>query len=285
MSPNDGLPASNDRSPFWYGTTAGAYSYEPALYDFIKSGQVTVRREDISYLSEKTIHLADGEDLSVDAFVLATGYSAKPTIQFNPSSLHSNLGIPTTHLSETQQEFWRALDTKSDQAIHQQYPRLLGGPFQDPRSQTVLPYNPGVDAEVDYSPFRLYRSIAPPGLTANGERSLAFIGVFSNFANHARLELQCLWTYAYLNNKLEINEKAAFEEASLMSRYSKYRTPFGHGRFFPDHVFDQLPYFDVLMQDLGLSPWRKSGPLQEIFSPYTVADYNGIISEWMAKHL
>lgn len=262
---------------------SGAYSYETELYDFIKSGQVQIHREDISHMSRRTIHLANGRDLSADALFLATGFSAKPTIAFNPPSLHSSLGIPTTQMTDAQEQFWRRLDIKSDQALLAKYPGLLSGPHHATKSDTALRYNPGIDPENNHSPFRLYRSIAPPGLTANGERSLAFVGVFSNFANNTRIELQCLWAYAYLNNKLKIDEKDVFTETSLLSRYSQHRTPFGHGRSFPDHVFDQLPYFDTLIQDLGLSPWRKSNIFKEIFSSYTALDYRGLASEWLAK--
>lgn len=213
----------------------------------------------------------------------ATGFTAKPTMSFNPPEIHSDLGIPTTNLTKEQETFWARLDMQSDLNIAGDFPRLLAGPFRGPRSQTPKPFNPGLDPEANYSPSRLYRSIAPPGPTVRGDRSLVFLGVFSNFANHARLEIQCLWAYAYLNSKLAIDTNTVFQEASMLSRYSRHRTPFGHGRYFPDHVFDQLPYFDVLLRDLGLKTMRKKNMFAEIFEPYTVADYRGIIQEWLNK--
>lgn len=55
------------------------------------------------------------------------------------------------------------------------------------------------------------------------------------------------------------------------------------GCYVPDFVFDSLPYFDMLLTDLGLKCHRKQGAVAEIFSPYGPADYKGLVGEWMAK--
>ncbi|RMZ76393.1 hypothetical protein DV737_g4866, partial [Chaetothyriales sp. CBS 132003] len=271
-----------EQSPFWYGTATGVYNYNPDLFDFIRSGQVRVHREDIKALAPHKILLANGTRLDSDALITATGFSAKPTLEFSPPSLHSDLGVPTTSYSEAQRDLWRYLNHKSELTIAAKYPRLLTGPFQAPESTVVQPYNPGIDPELQYTAYRLYRAIAPPGLTVQGDRSLVFIGMFGgSVAGTMRLELQCLWAYAYLNGKLTINTDHVFDETALMARYCRYRAPFGHGRFYPDLVFDLLPYFDMLVRDLGLRTWRKSNILSELFSPYRQADYRGIVREWL----
>ncbi|RMZ87300.1 hypothetical protein DV736_g5479, partial [Chaetothyriales sp. CBS 134916] len=266
-----------EQSPFWYGTATGVYNYNPDLFDFIRSGQVRVHREDIEALAPHKVLLANGTSLDSDALITATGFSAKPTLKFSPPSLHSDLGVPTTSYSEAQREFWRYLNHKSELTIAATYPRLLMGPFKAPKSTVVQPYNPGIDPELQHTPYRLYRAIAPPGLTVQADRSLVFIGMLGgSIAATIRLELQCLWAYAYLNDKLTINTDHVFDETALMARYCRYRAPFGHGRFYPDLVFDLLPYFDMLVRDLGLPTWRKSNILTELFSPYRQADYRGI---------
>ena len=71
-----------------------------------------------------------------------------------------------------------------------------------------------------------------------------------------------------------------------MSRYAKHRAPYGHGRFFPDLVFDQVPYFDMLMRDLGLRTWRKKGWgkwCKELFGAYRQEEYRGVVGEWLSK--
>lgn len=262
-------------------------SYEQDIYDFLKSGQVRVHRQDISHLSERTINFSNGESIHADALITATGFSAKPTLQFVPEVTHSELGIPSRSLTQEQHDFWDELNKQADATISQNFPRLLIGPHQSPSSQiplSVKPYDPTLYPELNYTPFRLYRAIAPPGLTQQGDNSLVFISMFSNLANTARCEIQCLWAYAYLNDKLTLDRSTVFQEAALTNRYVRHRAPYGHGRFIPDLVFDQLPYFDTLLHDLNLRFWRKPGWFSEIFAPYTAVDYRGIIQEWLGKN-
>ncbi|KAK3311932.1 cofactor FMO1 FAD enzyme [Apodospora peruviana] len=278
-----------EQSPFWYGTASGTLNYEEDFLSFIRSGQVRIHRNDISHLSSGgKIHLV-GEtgdtQLDVDALVASTGYSAKPTISFSPApSLHSDLGVPTTELSTAQGTFWSELDDKADLAIGQKFPQLLLGPPEP----SEKPINLGAAREVTYTPWRLYRGIAPPGLTSAGDRSLVFVGMFSNVANTIRLEVQCLWALGYLTSKLpsvdrDVEEGKVFEETALFQRFAQHRAPYGHGRFYPDLVFDQLPYWDTLLSDLGLKTQRKGSKLKELFEPYTQADYRGLVEEWVAK--
>ena len=234
----------------------------------------------MSRLSAHAVHLDDGRTLNADALIQATGFTVKPSYNFSPSTLHSDLGIPSTEYTQAQHDFWSQLNHKAELTIESKYPRLLRGPFKSPSSNVVQPYDTDIDPELQHTPFRLYRAIAPPGLTAQGDRSLVFIGMFSNISNFIRLELQCIWAYAYLNDQLPIDTRTVFDETALFSRWAELRAPYGHGRYFPDLVFDQVPYFDVLMQDLGLPYWRKKNWFKELFSPYGPADYKGVIQEW-----
>lgn len=243
--------------------------------------------------------MAESQDteLDVDALVVSTGYSAKPTICFSPPTLHSDLGLPTNELTAEQQSFWSELDEKADVSLMQRFPNLIHGP-PPPKAtspgETPKPIHLGAATEVTYTPWRLYRGIAPPGLMASeSERSLIFIGMFSNIANSIRLEIQCLWGLGYLENKLAHLSSSGmaegknhiYEETALFQRYTQHRAPYGHGRFYPDLVFDQLPYWDTLLRDLGLETRRKGGVLglRELFEPYTQEDYRGIVDEWIGK--
>lgn len=257
----------------------------------------------------------------MDALVASTGYSAQPTISFSPATLHSDLGLPTSKLTPEQQKFWSDLDSKADGVIGRKFPQLIDGPPQalsppgsgETHNKSI---HLGAASEASYTPWRLYRGIAPPGLThidhsgssgtssSSSSRNLIFIGMFSNIANTIRLEIQCLWGLAYLENKLPHldhsskggrgddpdvrwlrTRTAVFEETALFQRYTQYRAPYGHGRFYPDLVFDQLPYWDVLLNDLGLETRRKGGflGLRELLEAYTQADYRGLVDEWIAK--
>lgn len=248
-----------------------------------------IHRVDISHLSSHKIHLTNGTLVGADAIVACTGFSAKPAISFEPAEIHSDLGIPSAQLSRSQCSFWKQLDAKADVAIGTVYPRLLTGPFKNPASSIPKPFNPGMVAEVNYTPWRLYRGIAPPGLSAADDRSLVFLGMCSNVTNTIRLEIQCLWALAYLEGKLpsldrHISSGTVFEETALFQRYTHHRAPYGHGSFYPDLSFDQLPYWDTLLNDLGLPTARKGNMARELFEPYKQQDYRGLMQEWMRKY-
>jgi thioredoxin reductase len=281
--------ARSNRLSSRYGTASGVLNYEQDFWSFIRNGQVRIHREDISSVSDHTIHLRSGVDLQVDTLIASTGFSAKPNLSFEPATTHSDLGIPSVQLSKTQTDSWAELDSRADQVIGEQYPRLLLGPFTAPDSSVPKPFNPGMSAEVPYTPWRLYRGIAPPGLTARGDHSLVFIGMFSNIANTIRLEVQCLWALAYLNGKIpnvtkDMAEGKVFEETAVFQRFTQRRAPYGHGRFYPDLVFDQLPYWDLLLNDVGLATKRKANTFKELFEPYSQTDYRGIVHDWIQRH-
>jgi hypothetical protein len=133
----------------------------------------------------------------------------------------------------------------------------------------------------------LYRGIAPPGLTQAGDHSLVFINMFSSVANTIRVEVQCLWALAYFNHKLLTVEKdreggRVFLETALLQRFAQHRAPYGHGRLYPDLVADQVPYWDLLLNDLGLETRRKGG-WRELFEPYTHQDFAGLVDEWLDR--
>ncbi|KDN68582.1 putative cofactor FMO1 FAD enzyme [Colletotrichum sublineola] len=278
-----------EQNQFWYGTASGIFSYEDDFFEYVRNGTVQIYREDIDHLSDHAIHLSDGTTIAADLLVASTGYSAKPTINFEPASLHSDLGIPTTSLGPKQEAFWNEADARADGAIRTRFPRLLEGPFLSPTSSKTRPFHPGASAEVAYTPWRLYRGIAPPGLAARDDRSLVFLGAFSNLANIMRLEVQCLWALAYLEGRipsLDADRRAGrvFDETALLQRWVQHRAPYGHGRFYPDLVFDQMPYWDMLLGEVGVETRRKAGVWAELWESYAPPDYRGIVAEWIAQN-
>ncbi|TQN66873.1 FAD-dependent monooxygenase DEP4 [Colletotrichum shisoi] len=275
-----------EQSQFWYGTASGILSFDDDFFEYVRNGTVQIHREDVDHLSDHRVHLGDGTTFAADLLVASTGFSSKPTIDFEPASLHSDLGIPTTSLGPEQAAFWAEADAKADAVVGARFPRLLDGPFQGPTSSKPRPFHAGASGEVQHTPWRLYRGIAPPGLAARDDRSLVFVGAFSNLANVMRLEAQCLWMLAYFEGRvaaLEADRRAGrvFEETAVFQRWAQHRAPYGHGRCYPDLVFDQLPYWDMLLGDVGVETRRKAGVWAELFESYTPVDYRGIVDEWM----
>lgn len=246
----------------------------------------------MSSLSQHSIHLEDGTLLSADALITATGFSVDPPFKFVPESIHFDLGIPSQSMTTSQVRFWDDMDTEADLDIRAKFPFLALGlttsqtsPYSLPLPPTASPIAKAktVNDRHSFSPYRLYRSIAPPGLTVKGDRSIAFIGYYGNIAATVRLEITSLWAYAYLSGRLEIDKSAVYRESTLLSRFNMYRSPFGHGRLYPDNVFDQNAFFDMLLRDLGLPCWRKGNIFKELYEPYGQKDYKGLNQEWLRK--
>ena len=246
----------------------------------------------MSHLSRHTVHLKNDTSVPADALITATGFSVAPPFHFIPESTHFDLGIPSQSLTTSESRFWDERDAEADSSIVAKFPCLATGPTTSHDSPYSLPLpltsSPTarakpLDDALSFSPYRLYHSIAPPGLTVKGDRSIAFIGYYGNIASTVRLEITTLWAYAYLSGRLTIDESAVFRESALMSRFHMYRSPFGHGRLYPDNVFDQNAFFDMLLRDLGLPCWRKSNIFKELFEPYGQKDYRGLTQEWLRE--
>lgn len=209
---------------------------------------------------------------------------------FLPTSIHSDLGIPSRDYTPDQQALWHSLDARADAEVTSTLPRLRTGPHRVEKLDDIA-------KSKQLGPLRLYRFLAPPGLTATGDRSIAFAGFATNLLGHTRNEIAGLWIYAYLNHKLAIDQPSGYSkqltstlpnqpdfayQAALANRYCVKRFPYGFGARFPDFVFEQVPFFDLLLRDLGLRERRKGSLWKEIFEPYGPNDYRGLAAEWLA---
>ncbi|KAK7550102.1 hypothetical protein IWX49DRAFT_151125 [Phyllosticta citricarpa] len=314
-----------DENVMWFGTSLAILNYDTPIHDFIRNGSVQIYREDVTHLSEHTINLADGTRLtSPGGLITATNWQWAPNLDIRPAHLHAELGIPSASYTATQTKFWSKLDAEADRHILQRFPILneapkpLAAAAAAPPTATatttatitvngdtkktgittttteIVPPPPSPDAHLmskkpRMQPFRLYRFLAPPGLTATGDRSLVFQGYVANLLNQVRNEVTGLWAYAYLNNSLAADDNDAlstdptrvYKETALQTRFCRLRYPFGYGDRFPDFVWEQLPYFDLLLSDLGLEHRRKGGWWSEWTSPYRQADYRGVTREWL----
>lgn len=285
------LTYSSHRS-FWAGTALSILNYPSNIFDFIKNGTVDVHISDIDHASSRTIHLSSGVDIAdLDGFVLCTGWQYMPPIKFLPEGIDQDLGIPYSAPSSIDTEaIVDPIVERADREILARFPRLADQPVIN--SDLVVLKEKGRDAN---HPFRLYRYIAPPTLKFG--RSIAFGGMYHSINTCQAAEIHALWSVAYLTNRMNLDKKTSeqrakstttveedlFWDATLAARWSKWRTPGGDGAQFPDLVFDNLSYFDALVQDLGLESRRKSGYLKDCFVPHGPEDWRGLTQEWLAK--
>ena len=293
-----------DKPAFWYANNLSIINYPTNIHDFIKDGQVQVFRKDMDCLDkDSSVKFKDGSATEVDALVCCMGWQSIPNIQYLPESLHSALGIPSTTYTRSEKEMWDRLDQRADIEILSRFPYLATGPKAKP-TLPEIPEEPLPSAlasthlqadRLDIPPWRLWRGIAPPALQ---DRTIVFLGMVLNLQGALRAEISSLWAYAYLNDKLSStpvpittspgppNQVDGIQyDTALFNRFGRWRYPMGYGARFPDFVFDGIPYFDLLLSDLGLRSWRKGwGWLGELFGgSYGQEDYRGLVDEWVRK--
>ena len=310
-----------DQPAFWYANGLSILNYPTNIHDFVKSGQVTVIRQDVERLAyPKSIKFRDDTTIDVDALICSMGWQHAPSITFLPSSLHAKLGLPSNFYSKPESQLWDDLDRRADLEILSRFPYLATGPKVDPKTTAIKENLPPMPSAIEakkvakeqFTPWRLARGIAPPDLT---DRSIVFMGMMLNLQSAVRSEISSIWAHAYLNNRLETplasistfdlpkdtandipaeksfsstaeglsDDRNCLYETALFNRFGRWRYPMGYGARFPDFVFDGIPYLDLLLHDLGLRSWRKGwGWFGELFGgSYGQADYRGLVAEWM----
>lgn len=261
-----------DQSLIWYGTQVSSLNYDKDFYEVLRKEHVQIIREDLQKLNKETVILQNGEKIRTDVLICATGYNYIPSFALEPEDMRLKWGVP---VPSSQDSLFPALDAEADKELFQRFPVLHDCP-------NIPECQPGS------SPWRLWRFIAPPSQVTSGTRSLAFLSTVTSYQTTIKCELTSLWTYAYLHHALQAHpgiEADVLYEAALWSRFGKWRCPMGMQGKIADFFFDSMPYYDLMLRDLGLRSWRKGwGILGEIFGRwYEVGDYRGVVDEWIAK--
>lgn len=303
----------------WYATGLSILNYGEDIHRYLMDGTVTVVRRDIDRLKGRKFIFTTGEETAdVDAAICSTGWRWDSGIDFLPKSEHADLGIPSVHYTKAQKKTWEVLEKRADKEILERFPMLADGPGIDeddrviPKPEDDEPENAAADpakqTREEHTPWRLFRGMAPP---TSPQKDLVFLGMMLSLQTVLRSEMAALWAYAYLNHRLQpqlqlsdspppkpkASEKTSLDQPSgmmqgwlydtaLFNRFGRWRYPMGYGARFPDFVFDGLPYFDMMLQDLGLKNWRKGRSwFAELFSgPYLAGDYRGMVDEWRRLH-
>jgi cation diffusion facilitator CzcD-associated flavoprotein CzcO len=268
---------------FWHASSLSILNYPSDFYEYVRNGTIKVHTADIDHLSPRTVHLADGSTVSGDALICSTGWQHRPAIDFLPSGIDAELGMPHNS-TEPESE----MVAHADQEILTRFPRLANQPEVNKKYKPLPSANGGEPATDDGRPFRLYRFMVPPA--SINEPSIAFLGILLTIHTLPVAQAQALWVTAYLNHRLPAQQQAqTFDpdgvayETILQTEFGKWRYPAAFGKKFPDFVFDAVPYMDMLLRDLDLKHRRKNGWWAEIFHPYGPEDYRGLVDEWRIK--
>lgn len=271
-------------------TSFSLLNYDTDIWDVIKSDLVNVYIGEIDRLSPRKVHLSDGTELEADALLAHTGWRQRPQIKFLPQGIEKELGIiggPGNIPSELVTSDQQSLLDEADAAVVEQLPILAKTRVQPPAITPKAEKGP----QEDTNSFMLYHLLVPPSERFLRSRDVAFVGFASNFSNVIMAHIQGLWVSAYFNRRLSRDpgsavgdEEALAEirrETVLHNRYGKWRYPVDWGSDkAPSFIFDAVPYFDLLLRDLGLAWRRKGGLWREMWSAYKPGDYRTVNEEW-----
>lgn len=274
------------RNAFEVGNALSILNYPTNFFDLVKEGKIKVVIDDVQQCGEgKEVLLKGGEKLSVDAVVCATGWEIGGSLKFKPEGLEKELGLPTTTHPAVDDT---SLVKRAESELHSNFPFLKERDSSrmyhpDP----ALRYTQATDNDSYQQPYRLYRFLVPP--SDFQRRSIGFAGALMNLGNASCAYLQSIWLTAYLDGTLPLPSTSLDQlkyETYRETQYCALRNAMGYGNKFPDLVFDSLPYFDLLMQDLGFEGKRKGRLLgvtnwgAECFKSYGPEDYKGLVDEW-----
>ncbi|RSL45706.1 hypothetical protein CEP51_016042 [Fusarium floridanum] len=259
---------------FWSGTSLSMLNYPTDFFEYVRNGQVKVYHADITLLTPRTVHLSSGESLTTDALHCSTGWKHEPPINVSPPSLARELGLPHMASASTSE-----LASRADNEIFSHFPMLKNQPDVYPKNKTRR--LPPAEEDMTMTPYRLFRFMVPPKYIH--KRNFAVAGAMLSLGQPISAQMQALWITSYLDGTLNVPKSIEEVEYSteLFVRYSKWRTPAGCGSKHGDMIFETMPYWDQLLQDLGLPYKRKPSWVQEIFMPYGVGDYKGLVQEWI----
>ncbi|PSN61670.1 putative dimethylaniline monooxygenase [Corynespora cassiicola Philippines] len=251
-------------SAFWIGSGLSILNYNTDLFALVKEGKIRVHISDIDHLEPKKVVLLDGTVLDADVMVCSTGWKKESSLKF------SGLGEEKFDLAYSEKEKAK-LNYKTDEKVLSMFPRLA--------NQPELRFEPKKS-----DPLRMYRFIVPS--TFVEKRNIAFSGMVSCVSTAMCANTTALWISAFFDGKLQRiaqTKEEITDEVMLHTQWGKWRYPCGYGASLPDMVFEGLPYFDMLLRDMGLETHRHRGWWAELTSPYYPSDYAGLVDEWVAK--
>lgn len=126
---------------------------------------------------------------------------------------------------------------------------------------------------------QLYRHLLHPDIP-----NLAFAGFNHGFMHVPSVEVGMLWLSAYLRGDLQLPDKENMKKCIVnVLQWKREHINFEPSRSCAVNTRFQQ-YIDIILKDLGLSPYRKMPNIfAEVFAQYGAPDYQGVIEEYNTK--
>lgn len=230
-----------------------------------------VHRASIANISESDITLSNGKVLSSNAVIFATGYQSQTTLFSSTDALALGLNAPLIDEQPENAKYWTETESRAEEDVLRKLPILRHPPLHHKRP-------------VSYTPYRLYRHIAPSTFVAQEDRSLAFVGFLTSVQTTLYSEVAALWAVAWLDGLMDLpasREEMDYDIAKV-NVWSRRRY-LSRGRIRQIASAEIQDVTDMLMQDMCLDVYRSGNFLREIFAPPRSQWYKGIVRELLAK--
>ncbi|KUL83284.1 hypothetical protein ZTR_09133 [Talaromyces verruculosus] len=263
-------PEVDGKSIFWANSGLGVVTL-PDFWPTIHKGDVTIVRDELQALSNRTMSFKSGKSVESDFIVMCTGWGDH--FAMFDDETKSSIGLPANNKKRWGDRDWKSIDREADKTVDQKLPFLAKGPvlLNEQTTKTPSKY------------WRLYRRVVPIAHAKSGDHSLAILGQIHTVQTPLVASVQTFWAILYLEGELNLpGEDEMAKEIAEWNAWTRKRY-ISQGQKFPYSLYDFLPYVETLCKDLGLNSRRKSNPLSEYFSPYKPEDFNGIIDEYFAQ--
>jgi hypothetical protein len=133
--------------------------------------------------------------------------------------------------------------------------------------------------ETEPDGVQLYRHLLHPRIPG-----IAFAGFNHGFMHVAGVEVAAQWLCAYLRGELELPSSENMEKSiEYIRQWKRANIAFEPSRSWGTSARFQQ-YIDILLKDMGVSPYRKLPNIfAEIFGRYEASDYGGVSEEYNHK--
>lgn len=275
---------------------ANSHPHDEKIWDIIDDGKhLTISRTSIVSAVDKTLILKDGTSISSDAIILATGWKS-PWAELFPLKLAEELELPVPLTSESieHKEHWASLDAAAKEQLHKIHSFITKPPEHIP-----LHYLPKPTTTFSHH----FRSIAPPGAAARGDRNIVFLGYLHTGMQAIHAQACSIWSYAYLEGFLPPKDQAPLatllDDRIKMERDTAWIDMWFRTRYLGiwDGIFlatfETREVVDRILLDLGIRPDRKGMFVKkgwfygwrcffaEWFTSYGSSEYAGILDEYL----
>ena len=233
-------------SVFWAHSGLGVVTL-PDFWATLHGPNLTVVRDEIRTIKEKTVHLKSGSTLKADYAVMCTGWGdhfamfdtnhkSKIGLPANADNTIPPLPSDTSEKNPAGPVDWKRYDAAAEKTVCDRLPFLANPP--NPKQASLL--DPRRQRK-----WRLYRRAIPVTLAEKGDRSIAILGQIHTVQTPLVSEVQSFWAILYLLGEIDLPDVDSMAtEVSLWNAWTRRRY-LNQGQKFPYSLYDFLPVSSV----------------------------------------